>query len=72
MFICFLIFASIGHFALDRETPANTPKAGVAMICFAAFFIFGFATTWVSVPERYWCSQTVLTIAGPHDMDYLW
>ncbi|KAL2357250.1 MFS transporter [Cryomyces antarcticus] len=45
MFICFLIFASVGHFALDRETPENTPKAGRAMIVFASF-IFGFATTW--------------------------
>lgn len=46
MFICFLIFASVGHFSLDRQTPENTPKSGVAMICFASFFIFGFATTW--------------------------
>jgi SP family sugar:H+ symporter-like MFS transporter len=46
MFICFLIFASVGHFALDRETPQNTEKAATAMICFACFFIFGFATTW--------------------------
>jgi MFS transporter, SP family, sugar:H+ symporter len=46
MFICFLIFASVGHFSLDRQHPANTPKSGVAMICFACFFIFGFATTW--------------------------
>ncbi|KAL9109733.1 MAG: hypothetical protein Q9227_005602 [Pyrenula ochraceoflavens] len=46
MFICFMIFASVGHFALDRQTPSNTPKAGRAMIVFAAFFIFGFATTW--------------------------
>jgi SP family sugar:H+ symporter-like MFS transporter len=46
MFICFLIFASVGHFALDREHPQNTEKAATAMICFACFFIFGFATTW--------------------------
>ena len=45
MFICFLIFASVGHFALDRNNPQATPKAGIAMICFACFFIFGFATT---------------------------
>jgi SP family sugar:H+ symporter-like MFS transporter len=25
MFICFMIFASAGHFALDREHPANSP-----------------------------------------------
>jgi len=46
MFICFMIFASVGHFSLDRNDPSNTPKAGTAMIVFAAFFIFGFATTW--------------------------
>jgi MFS transporter, SP family, sugar:H+ symporter len=46
MFICFMIFASVGHFSLDRQHPANTPHSGVAMICFASFFIFGFATTW--------------------------
>lgn len=46
MFICFLIFASVGHFALDRENPENTESAATAMICFACFFIFGFATTW--------------------------
>jgi SP family sugar:H+ symporter-like MFS transporter len=32
MFICFLIFASVGHFALDRDVPENTPDASVAMI----------------------------------------
>ena len=37
MFICFMIFASVGHFSLDQKTPENTPKAGRAMIVFAAF-----------------------------------
>lgn len=46
MFICFLIFASVGHFSLDRENPENTESAAYAMIVFACFFIFGFATTW--------------------------
>ncbi|KAI8943257.1 hypothetical protein NX059_001279 [Plenodomus lindquistii] len=46
MFICFLIFASVGHFALDNDEPKNTESAATAMICFACFFIFGFATTW--------------------------
>ena len=46
MFICFLIFASVGHFSLDRQDPTLTPSSGIAMICFACFFIFGFATTW--------------------------
>lgn len=46
MFVCFLIFASIGHFSLDRATPTNTPGAGTAMVCFACFFILGYASTW--------------------------
>lgn len=44
--ICFWIWASVGHFALDLENPQNTPKAGTAMIVFTCFFICGFATTW--------------------------
>ncbi|OAP57717.1 hypothetical protein AYL99_08455 [Fonsecaea erecta] len=46
MFVCFMIFASVGHFSLDNQDPATTPKAGVAMIVFACLFILGFATTW--------------------------
>lgn len=46
MFICFLIFASVGHFSLDITTPENTPTPGIVLIVFAALFILGFATTW--------------------------
>ncbi|KAI8635676.1 general substrate transporter [Xylariaceae sp. FL1651] len=46
MFICFLIFASVGHFLLDIQTPSNTPTAGIVLIVFAAIFIVGYATTW--------------------------
>jgi SP family sugar:H+ symporter-like MFS transporter len=46
MFICFMVFASVGHFSLDRTTPSNTPSAGIAMVVFACFFILGFASTW--------------------------
>ncbi|GIJ88807.1 hexose transporter hxt1 [Aspergillus pseudoviridinutans] len=46
MFICFMIWASVGHFALDLANPSNTPQAGAAMIVFTCFFIVGFATTW--------------------------
>lgn len=46
MFICFLIFASVGHYSLDIETPSNTPGAGKAMVVFACLFITGFAMTW--------------------------
>lgn len=43
MFVCFLVFASVGHFALNRDFPDQTPSASIAMICFACFFIFGYA-----------------------------
>ena len=46
MSMCFIIFASVGHFALNQEDPAKTPKAGAAMICFACLFIAAFASTW--------------------------
>jgi SP family sugar:H+ symporter-like MFS transporter len=46
MFVCFMIFASVGHFSLDLDDPANTPSAGIALIVFACLFILGFATTW--------------------------
>jgi MFS transporter, SP family, sugar:H+ symporter len=43
---CFLIFASVGHFALDVAKPSNTPNEGTVLIVFACLFILGFATTW--------------------------
>lgn len=52
MFACFMVFASIGHFSLDRVTPTNTPGAGSAMIVFACLFIAGYASTWAPIV---WC-----------------
>ena len=46
MFTCFLIFASVGHFALDRDDPTSTRPAGIALIVFASLFVSGFAMTW--------------------------
>ncbi|KAJ5578335.1 uncharacterized protein N7459_007299 [Penicillium hispanicum] len=46
MFVCFMVFASVGHFSLDRENPERTKPAGVAMVVFACLFILGFASTW--------------------------
>ncbi|KAL5119606.1 hexose transporter hxt5 [Pleosporales sp. CAS-2024a] len=77
MFICFLIFASVGHFSLDREQPRNTKSAATAMICFACFFIFGFATTWGPMiwticgelyPSRYRAKAMALSTAS----NWLW
>ena len=46
MCVCFLIFASVGHFALDVHHPKNSPKAGTALICFSCFFIAAYAVSW--------------------------
>jgi MFS transporter, SP family, sugar:H+ symporter len=46
MFVCFMVFASVGHFSLNRDDPQSTEKSGTAMIVFACLFILGFASTW--------------------------
>jgi len=53
MFVCFLIFASIGHFkyfpvqdSTDPVDMATAHQAGIVMIVFTALFIFGYAITW--------------------------
>ncbi|KAL5358605.1 hypothetical protein BJX96DRAFT_163863 [Aspergillus floccosus] len=46
MFVCFMIFASIGHFLLDVNNPENTPGPGKGMIVVACFFITAYAMTW--------------------------
>ncbi|KAL9480237.1 hypothetical protein ACSS6W_005023 [Trichoderma asperelloides] len=46
MFICFMIFASVGHFMLNLQDPTLTPTPGIVLIVFACLFILGFATTW--------------------------
>ncbi|KAJ5543999.1 MFS monosaccharide transporter [Penicillium frequentans] len=46
MFICFLIFASVGHFSLNVHHPEDTPGAGKGMVVVACIFIAAFAMTW--------------------------
>jgi len=46
MFVCFMVFASVGHFSLNLQDPPATPAAGKAMVVFACLFITGFAMTW--------------------------
>lgn len=46
MFVMFMVFASVGHFELDKEDPSRTKTAGVVMVVFACLFILGFASTW--------------------------
>ncbi|GAM87228.1 hypothetical protein ANO11243_052500 [Dothideomycetidae sp. 11243] len=73
MSVCFFVFASVGHFALDRSNPQNTPQAGTAMIVFASLFIFAFAATWGPIiwcitgeiyPTRYRAKAMALTSAS--------
>ncbi|KAJ6125723.1 hypothetical protein N7523_003343 [Penicillium sp. IBT 18751x] len=44
MFICFMIWASVGHEILHSNPTDHS--AGVTMIVFTCFFIVGFASTW--------------------------
>lgn len=46
MFVCFLIFASLGKFALVRDDGTNNTSVGYVMIVFACLFIAAFASTW--------------------------
>ncbi|KXL48947.1 hypothetical protein M433DRAFT_57424 [Acidomyces richmondensis BFW] len=44
MFMCFMVFASVGYFELDKGK--DVKQAGTTMIVFAALFIAGYAMTW--------------------------
>lgn len=46
MFVCFMVFASVGHFSLNIQHPEATKTPGVVMVVFACLFILGFASTW--------------------------
>jgi len=48
LFICFMIFASIGHFKFEpaAEHSSQAKTYGTVMIVFACLFICGFASTW--------------------------
>ncbi|KAI1078465.1 general substrate transporter [Whalleya microplaca] len=80
MFICFMIFASVGHFLLDRVTPSNTPTAGIVLIVFAALFILGYATTWGPMvwtliaeiyPSRYRATAMAMATASNWTWNFL-
>ncbi|KAI1776817.1 general substrate transporter [Hypoxylon cercidicola] len=80
MFICFMIFASVGHFMLDIEDPSNTPTAGVVLIVFACLFILGYATTWGPMvwtliaeiyPSRYRAKAMALATASNWTWNFL-
>ena len=48
MFICFMIFASIGHFQFQPQSTSgqSTYQSGSIMLGFTCLFIFGYAITW--------------------------
>ncbi|KAK4503377.1 hypothetical protein PRZ48_004292 [Zasmidium cellare] len=46
MFCCFMVFASLGYFALEDENGNNRQSIGYVMIVFACLFIAAFASTW--------------------------
>ncbi|KAK9417994.1 putative Major facilitator superfamily (MFS) profile domain-containing protein [Seiridium unicorne] len=80
MFICFMIFASVGHFLLDLDTPTNTPTAGIVLIVFACLFILGYATTWGPMvwtliaeiyPSRYRAKAMALATASNWTWNFL-
>ncbi|EAW19401.1 sugar porter family MFS transporter [Aspergillus fischeri NRRL 181] len=77
MFVCFMVFASVGHFSLNVHDPPQTPGAGKAMVVFACLFITGFAMTWGPMvwaivaelyPSRYRAKAMALATAS----NWLW
>ncbi|OAQ98805.1 hypothetical protein LLEC1_06906 [Akanthomyces lecanii] len=46
MMVCFLIYAFVGHFAIDQTDPLNTPAAGRVLITFSCLSIVAFAISW--------------------------
>ncbi len=46
MFVCFMVFASLGKFKLTRADGINDPTVGKVMIVFSCLFIAAFASTW--------------------------
>ncbi|EXJ86054.1 MFS transporter, SP family, sugar:H+ symporter [Capronia coronata CBS 617.96] len=46
MFMCFLIFASLGQFALQNADGTNNQTIGYVLIIFSCLFIAAFACTW--------------------------
>ncbi len=46
MMVCFLIYAFVGHFAIDLTDPGNTPIPGRVLITFSCLSIVAFAVSW--------------------------
>lgn len=77
MFVCFIVYSSVGHFSLDRENPPNTPGAGTAMVVFACLFILGYASTWgpmvwALISEMYPSRYRAQAMSLPTASNWLW
>ncbi|KAI0467566.1 general substrate transporter [Xylaria cf. heliscus] len=77
IFVCFLIYAFVGSFALDSANPQNTPQAGSALIVFSALAIAAFATTWgpivwAAVAEMYPTRYRAPCMALATASNWLW
>jgi MFS transporter, SP family, sugar:H+ symporter len=46
MFVCFMVYAFVGHFGLAQASATSSATAGNVLIVFSCFFIVAFATTW--------------------------
>jgi MFS transporter, SP family, sugar:H+ symporter len=44
--VCYMVFASLGYFALENADGSNDETIGMVMIVFACLFIAAFASTW--------------------------
>lgn len=80
MFMCFLVFASLGHFALDNGDGTTSQPVGYAMITFACLFIAGYAMTWGPIiwavigeiyPSRYRAKAMALATASNWTWNFL-
>lgn len=80
MFVCFMIFASIGHFGLTLGEAGNSATDGYVMIVFTCIFILFYATTWAPIiwalvaeiyPSRYRATAMGLATAGNWTFNFL-
>lgn len=68
MFTCFMVFASLGYFALEDENGNNRATIGYVMIVFACLFIAAFASTWVSIITIVFSNTTLTFPLGSNGM----
>ncbi|KZZ96306.1 General substrate transporter [Ascosphaera apis ARSEF 7405] len=77
MFVCFMVYSSVGHFALNRDDPTKTPAAGKALVIFSCLFILGYASTWgpiiwAVIAELYPSRYRARAMAIPTAFNWMW